>query len=25
MLRVLRVPGPVPYTWRPPRSDTPKE
>jgi len=25
MLRVLRVPGPVPYTWRPPRSDTPRE
>jgi ribosomal protein S18 acetylase RimI-like enzyme len=21
MLRVLRVPGPVPYTWRPPRSE----
>jgi ribosomal-protein-alanine N-acetyltransferase len=25
MLRVLRVPGPVPYTWRPPKSDTPRE
>ena len=25
MLRVLRVPGPVPYTWRPPRTDAPKE
>jgi ribosomal protein S18 acetylase RimI-like enzyme len=21
MLRVLRVPGPVPYTWRPPRTE----
>ena len=21
MLRVLRQPGPVPYTWRPPRTE----
>jgi hypothetical protein len=21
MLRVLRAPGPVPYTWRPPRTE----
>jgi hypothetical protein len=21
MLRVLRTPGPVPYTWRPPKTE----
>ena len=24
MLRVLRVPGPVPYTWRPPKTEAPE-